>query len=55
MELHGQNSSSDMRGIKYLEAEIKGTWSSSVIGEKYRLETWKRGNHLSEFMKIDQK
>jgi hypothetical protein len=37
---------SDMRGIKSLKAEIKGTWSMSAIGEKYRLGTWKRGNHL---------
>jgi hypothetical protein len=39
MELHDQNALSDMRGIKSLEAEIKRTWTTSVIGEKY-------GNYL---------
>jgi len=46
MEFCDQNSLSDMRGIKSLEAEIKRTSATSVIGEKYRLETWKRGNRL---------
>jgi hypothetical protein len=44
MELCDQNSLSDMRGIKSLEAEIKRTWSTPVIGGKYRLETWKIEN-----------
>jgi len=46
MEVREQNYLSDMRGIKSLEVEIKRTWSMSVIGEKYRLETRKRGNYL---------
>jgi len=46
MEVCEQNYLSDMSGIKSLEDEIKRTWSMSLIGEKYRLETRKRGNHL---------
>jgi hypothetical protein len=46
MELRDKISFSNMRRIRPMVAEIKKAWRMSMIGNKYRLETWKRRRRL---------